>query len=225
MAALGDLVVERNKDNGEQGLSEGPKKDSAKLLMAMARREFRRPVTDEEIAGYVAMTHQALADGQPLPRRYPRRLSGDALLAPFPLSIRKTPAGSTIMRSPPADYLLTGSTPDAALSALADAGKLHDPQTIRTEADRLLARDNGRTFIKTLRTVARSRLDRLHRARPEALPELRRDRASARCSTRHAFLTNMLAKNQSVSRLIDADYTYLNSRLARFYRINSIDAY
>ena len=31
--------------------------------MAMARRAFRRPVTDEEIAGYVAMTHQALTVG------------------------------------------------------------------------------------------------------------------------------------------------------------------
>jgi hypothetical protein len=37
------------------------------------------------------------------------------------------------------------------------------------------------------------------------------------------YLETMLKENLSVARLIDADFTYLNSRLARFYGIDGVD--
>lgn len=222
---FGDLVVKRNKDNGERKvLSEGPKKDSAKLLMAMARRAFRRPVTDEEIAGYVAITHQALADGQPFTAAL--RVGYRALLcSPRFLYLSENP-GRLDHHAVAArlSYLLAGSTPDAALSALADAGKLHDPQTIRAEADRLLARDGGRTFVKDF-SAQWLDLDLIDFTEPDQklYPSFDAIVQHSMLNETHAFLTNMLAKNQSVSRLIDADYTYLNSRLARFYRIDGVE--
>lgn len=222
---FGDLVVKRNKDNGERKvLSDGPKKDSAKLLMAMARRAFRRPVTDEEIAGYVAMTHQALADGQTFTAAL--RVGYRALLcSPRFLYLSESP-GRLDHHAVAArlSYLLTGSTPDAALSALADAGKLHDPQTIRTEADRLLARDNSRTFVKDF-SAQWLDLDLIDFTEPDQklYPNFDAIVQHSMLNETHTFLTNMLAKNQSVSRLIDADYTYLNSRLARFYRIDGVE--
>ena len=222
---FGDLIVKRNKDNGERKvLSEGPKKDSAKLLKAMARRAFRRPVTDEEIAGYVAMTHGALAEGQSFTAAL--RVGYRALLcSPRFLYLSESP-GRLDHHAVAArlSYLLTGSTPDAALSALADAGKLHDPATIRAEADRLLARDDGRTFVKDF-SAQWLDLDLIDFTEPDQklYPNFDAIVQHSMLNETHTFLTNMLAKNQSVSRLIDAKYTYLNSRLARFYGIKGVE--
>ncbi|MBA4019790.1 MAG: hypothetical protein C0483_21705 [Pirellula sp.] len=222
---FGDLVVKRNKDTGERKvLSEGPKKDSAKLLKEMARRAFRRPVTDEEIAGYVAMTHGALAEGQTFTAAL--RVGYRALLcSPRFLYLSENP-GRLDHHAVAArlSYLLTGSTPDAALSALADAGKLHDHATIRAEADRLLARDNGQTFVKDF-SAQWLDLDLIDFTEPDQklYPGFDAIVQHSMLNETHTFLTNMLAKNQSVSRLINADYTYLNSRLARFYGIKGVE--
>lgn len=228
---FGDLTLKSNKSSkGSKSaaertvVSEGPKKDSAKLLKAMARRAFRRPVTDEEIAGYVAMTHQALAEGQTFAAAL--RVGYRALLcSPRFLYLSENP-GSLDDHAVAArlSYLLTGSTPDAALSALADAGKLHDPKTIRAETDRLLARDGGRMFVKDF-SAQWLDLDLIDFTEPDQklYPNFDAIVQNSMLNETHTFLTNMLAKNQSVSRLVDAKYTYLNSRLARFYGIGGVE--
>lgn len=228
---FGDLPLKSTKSSkGSKSAAErtvvsaGPKKDSAKLLKAMARRAFRRPVTDEEIAGYVAMTHQALDDGQAFQAAL--RVGYRALLcSPRFLYLSENPGPlDDYAIAARLSYLLTGSTPDAALSALADAGKLRDPQTIRAEADRLLARDGGRTFVQDFAAQWLD-LDLIDFTEPDQklYPNFDAIVQHSMLNETHAFLTNMLAKNQSVARLIDADYTYLNSRLARFYGIDGVE--
>ncbi len=228
---FGDLPLKSTKSSkGSKSAAErtvvsaGPKKDSAKLLKAMTRRAFRRPVTDEEIAGYVAMTHQALDDGQAFQAAL--RVGYRALLcSPRFLYLSENPGPlDDYAIAARLSYLLTGSTPDAALSALADAGKLRDPQTIRAEADRLLARDGGRTFVQDFAAQWLD-LDLIDFTEPDQklYPNFDAIVQHSMLNETHAFLTNMLAKNQSVARLIDADYTYLNSRLARFYGIDGVE--
>ncbi len=228
---FGDLPLKSTKSSkGSKSAAErtvvsaGPKKDSAKLLKAMARRAFRRPVTDEEIAGYVAMTHKALDDGQAFQAAL--RVGYRALLcSPRFLYLSENPGPlDDYAIAARLSHLLTGSTPDAALSALADAGKLRDPQTIRAEADRLLARDGGRTFVQDFAAQWLD-LDLIDFTEPDQklYPNFDAIVQHSMLNETHTFLTNMLAKNQSVARLIDADYTYLNSRLARFYGIDGVE--
>ena len=202
--------------------SNAPRQDARRLMVAFARRAFRQPVASEDIAPYI---HQVLAmidTEEDLTKAL--RMGYRALLcSPRFLYFSETPgrlddhAVATRL-----SYLLTGSTPDARLSELADAGKLLNQATLRKETDRLL-KQHGRRFVEDFAAEWLD-LDQIDFTVPDRklFPQFDAIVQQAMLDETHAFLEDMLQANGSVTRLIDADDTFLNSRLARFYGIGDV---
>jgi hypothetical protein len=119
--------------------------------------------------------------------------------------------------------MLLGSMPDARLFSLAESGKLRDPNVLRSEVERLTAGQLGRRFIEDL---ASQWLDLVDIDFTE--PDRKRFRdfdsvvQNSMLAETHALLTEMLHEDLGVERLIDSDYSYLNSRLARYYGIDGV---
>jgi hypothetical protein len=120
-------------------------------------------------------------------------------------------------------YFLTGSTPDAELTKLADAGQLHGAETLRQQTDRLLAGAGGERFMSDFAAEWLD-LDQIDFTEPDRklFPDFDAIVQHSMLAETKAFLAELLRENHSVARLMDADYTYLNSRLARFYDIEGV---
>lgn len=222
---FGNLKVEiDSRGKSTMVNTQHPREDAVRLLETFARRAFRRPVSREELSGFVAMTSAALEDGQDFTAAL--RVGYRAILcSPRFLYLTESP-GKLDDHAIAArlSYLLTGSTPDAQLTQLADAGKLHEPAAIRAEVERLLADKGGRKFIEDFAAEWLD-LDQIDFTEPDGklYPDFDSIVQQSMLNETHTYLETMLRDNLSVSQLIDSDFTFLNSRLARFYNIDGVD--
>jgi hypothetical protein len=221
---FGDLMLEPDlKGDGLQAVTTDPASDAKRLLAAFACRAFRRPVFDEQLAGYVAMVNKALAEGQyfsaALRVGYRAILCSSRFLyfTEKPGQLDDHAIGARL------SYFLTGSTPDAELTQLADSGRLHEPTVIREQVERLLAGKSGRRFLEDFAAEWLD-LDQIDFTEPDRKlhPTFDPIVQNTMLAETHAFLETMLRDNLSVSHLIDSDVTFLNSRLARYYDIDGV---
>ncbi|MFI4877166.1 MAG: DUF1592 domain-containing protein [Blastopirellula sp. JB062] len=223
---FGDLKTKpsKNKRPDYELVSSSPREDATRLMRAFAQRAFRRPVEAAEIAPYVASVQNALAEGDSLVAAL--RMGYRALLCSprFLYFTEETGPLDDYAIATRLSYLLTGSTPDETLLQLAAAGKLRDKQTLQAETNRLLASDAGRQFIHDFAAEWLD-LDQINFTTPDRklYPKFDPIVQQAMLDETEIFLHAMLQENLSVTRLIDADFTFLNSRLARYYEIEGVE--
>jgi hypothetical protein len=204
--------------------SVSPREDAVRLLERFARRAFRRPVTKEQLAGCAEFALTALDEGKDLAEAL--RLGYRAILcSPRFLYLTETPGAlDDYAIAARLSYLLTGSIPDARLTELADAGRLRDAATLRSETDRLLAGRGGLRFLEDFAAQWLD-LDQIDFTQPDTklFPDFDAIVQNSMLDETHTYLETMLRENASVARLMDSDFTFLNSRLARFYGIGGVE--
>jgi len=119
-------------------------------------------------------------------------------------------------------FFLTGQGPDAALLDLAEAGTLHEPATLRQQAERLLALPSARTALADF-------YDELLRLRE--LPTVPKNaalfpafdaelRASMRQETLEVIRDLAFTADTDFRALFDGDTTFVDARLAGFYGLD-----
>lgn len=221
---FGDLKIKWSTGQGRpQLVSDSAVEDAERLVMEFARRAFRRPVTRPQLQGYLKMVRTALSDGADL---------GSALRVGYRAILCSPRFLYFNERSGPLDshaiaarlsYFLTGSTPDRRLTELADRGELRDPAVLKSETDRLLAAAGSRRFVEDFAAQWLD-LDQIDFTEPDRRLYPRFDPIVqySMLHETHAYLDDMLRNDLSVTRLIDSNETYLNSRLARFYDIPGV---
>ncbi len=198
--------------------------DITRLLQRFASRAFRRPVTDDELAPFIQMSLQVLADsGSPLAAL--RAGYRAVLCSPRFLYYHEAPGGlDSYGIASRLSYLFWNSMPDEELSQLASDSRLRDPQVIRAQVDRMLADPRGRHFVEDfaaewldLRLIDFTEPDR------KLFPDFDVIVQQSMLDETHAFLADLFENDRSVSRLIDSPVTFLNSRLGRYYDIDGVD--
>ena len=207
-----------------QLVSASPQDDAVRLLTRFASRAFRRPVTPQDIASYSEMVRAALNEGQDFTAAL--RVGYRAVLcSPRFLYLTESP-GKLDDHAIAArlSYLLTGSTPDERLSQLANDRRLHEPETLHGEVERLLSGSGGRKFLQDFAAEWLD-LDQIEFTEPDRklYPDFDAIVQNAMLDETHTYLETMLRDNLSVAQLIDSDFTFLNSRLARFYDIDGVE--
>ncbi len=192
------------------------------FVSRFGRRAFRRPLTATETARYEAL---ALGGGD---RLKAARLTLRAMLT-SPSFLYRTELGD---RQPDGTYKLTpwetasalsyalwGSLPDDELFAAAEKGELRTSEGLEKQARRLLssprAKDQLGTFaVQWLGSEGISSVDKQASLYPEATPELR---ASLLEETRRFFTHVVFDGSHKYEELVTADYTFVDSNLARHY--------
>jgi hypothetical protein len=200
------------------------------ILTNLAGRAFRRPVTDEDVAPLLAIyeASRALGDFEAGVR--------DALSAILvsPHFIYRVEDGLFEGESQPvSDYelasrlsfFLWSSLPDDELLALAAEGRLRDPEALEQQVGRMLADERAKALVEdfTAQWLNLAKLD-------EITPDGRLFNYASRSldprpmfkEELNLFLDSVLRSDQSVVRLLDADYTYLNERLAMHYGVEDV---
>ena len=121
-------------------------------------------------------------------------------------------------------YFLWSTMPDDALFALARQGALHDPKVLEQQARRMLKDPRAHALTETfgeqwlqLRSLETRQPD------PKAFPDYDKALRKAMYDEAAMFFENVVREDRSVLEFIDADYTFLNDRLARHYGIAGVD--
>lgn len=117
-------------------------------------------------------------------------------------------------------YFLWSSIPDEELIALAGAGQLSDPDVLDQQVDRMLASPKANALVENFAAqwLGLRTLDGLYPASPDYDNTLRE---SMKRETSMLF-ESILRENRSIIDLIDADYTFVDERLAQHYDIPHI---
>jgi hypothetical protein len=117
-------------------------------------------------------------------------------------------------------FFLWSSIPDEELIAVAAAGKLGKPAELEKQVRRMLADPRSRALVDNFGGQW-LRLRELRNAQPldNGFDDVLREAFEQ--ETRLLF-SDIVQEDLSIARLLDADYTYLNERLARHYGISGV---
>lgn len=209
----------RKKLFGGTGLEALKAENLDKLVHRFATKAFRRPVTDEQSTPYRQIAAKSLQEGDSVL---------EALRAAY-RAILCSPRFLTFIESPgPLDdhaiatrlsYALWCSMPDQELLELANQKKLHEPETLSAQVERLLSHAKAKRFIASF-TDQWLKLNQIDFTTPDT--RLFRDfdpvvQESMLQETR-AYITELLRRDLSITHLVDSDFAFLNGRLARHYK-------
>ncbi|OAI49990.1 hypothetical protein AYO44_06045 [Planctomycetaceae bacterium SCGC AG-212-F19] len=198
------------------------------VLTKFVRRAYRRPVTNEEIGRLVAGFLKARPDKESFEEAIKVPLiavlcSPDFLFLAEPRE-QKTPQPLTDHElAARLSYFLWSSMPDDELFRLAEAGRLRDGKVIDEQMARMLRDPRSRELVKNF-TGQWLGLRQLGRVVPDRklFPLYDGHLQESMAGETEAFFGELLDHDHSVLKLLDADFTLLNERLARFYDIPGV---
>ena len=204
---------------------------ATQILSSIARRAFRRPVTDGEVDSLLRFFDEGRAAGSfeaGIQFGLERILvDPDFLLRVYrdPIDLdRTTYALSDLELASRLSFFLWSSIPDEPLLQLAEDGRLSDPGVLERQVRRMLADPRATAAIVedfaaqwlNLRRVGEVVVD------PVRYPHYDESLLNAFEEEVVRFVASTLTEDRSVRDLLDADYTFVNERLARHYGIPGI---
>jgi cytochrome c553 len=198
-------------------------RDAERLLRTFLRKAFRRPATDAEIADYSAKVKTRLDAGTAFEDAM-RAVYREALTSPEFLFLRE-PTGKLTDHALAArlSYFLWSSMPDDELNALADAGKLSQPEVLRTQTHRMIEDKRSSRFIENflgqwlnLRDIGATAPDK--KLYPEFMPWLQ----ESMLMEARAYFGELLHHDRPITQLVQSDFAFINEPLARLYGIDGV---
>ena len=197
--------------------------DAERLLASFLPKAFRRPVDPQLVQAYVAKVDERLQAGDcfELAMRWAYRA---ALCSPdFLYHIEPAGRLDDHALASRLSYFLWNSMPDDGLIKLADTGKLHNPEVLRSEVDRLLKDPKSQRFIEDflgqwlkLRQIASTDPDR--KLYPEFNPYLQ----DSMVGETRAYFRELIDKDLGAKHLVKSDFAMLNEKLATHYGIPGV---
>jgi hypothetical protein len=201
------------------------------ILTSLGRRAFRRPVTDADIKPLLAFYESGRREGD-FDRGIEKALRAMLVSPSFLFRIERDPAGA----APGASYRITdyelasrisfflwSSIPDDQLLDLAAQGKLRDPEVLQQQVRRMMDDPRSEALVNNfagqwlyLRNLEVAKPD------PDVFPEFDESLRDAFKKETTLFFQNILREDHCVLELLDADYTFLNQRLAEHYGIPNV---
>jgi len=200
------------------------------IVRNLARRAFRRPVTDEDVESLMALYEAGRANGG-FESGVRDALSG-ILVSPFFLYRAETGepvAGAVTLNdlelASRLSFFLWSSLPDEELLGLAVEGRLHEPDVLAVQVHRMLADARAATLATdfAFQWMGVAKLEQIvpdRGAFPHASGLL--DPREMLKEELRLFVDHVLRSNSSVVDLLTADYTFLNERLAMHYGVESV---
>ncbi len=201
------------------------------ILRDIGSLAYRRQLSDDDLADLMAF-YRAGAAGRGFETGI--RAALEAILASphFVFRIEEMPAGvgdggayriRDIDLASRLSFFLWASVPDRELVDLAVADELSQPEVLEAQVSRMLADPRSEALATRFagQWLRLQDLDNIHpdvREYPDFDEQLR---AAMRRET-EMFFENLLREDRSVLELVDADYTFVNERLAKHYGIADV---
>ncbi len=224
------ILVRTPKNDGEW-------RDAAReILERFASKAYRRPARSEEIGRMLGLVEMAHKDGEPFERAIQLAVTAILVNPNFLYRVELDRRwGLETEKQPPVrplndfelasrlSYFLWSSMPDDELFDLARQKKLQDDPVLEAQARRMLKDPKARALVEnfagqwlTLRNLKTANPD------PERFPGFDDALRSAMQTETELCFEAILREDRSVLEFLDADYTFLNERLAKHYGIKDV---
>jgi mono/diheme cytochrome c family protein len=201
------------------------------ILSKLARRAYRRPVTEADMAPLLRFYDEARKNGG---FEAGVEMALRAMLASpkFVFRIERDPAGTTSGRiytlsnlelASRLSFFLWSSIPDEELLRVAESGGLRDANTLNRQVQRMLADPKSQALVTNF-AGQWLHIRNLRSATPDKNDFPNFDRTLLQAFERELdlFVGSIIREKRSALDLLTADYTFVNERLARHYGIPHI---
>ena len=201
------------------------------ILSTLAHRAFRRPASDLEISellGFYKQGQQETGFETGIGLAIERILAGPEFL----FRVESTPANiaegqihrvSELDMATRLSFFLWSSIPDDELLSVAEAGKLSDPTILEQQVRRMLADPRSSALVDNF-AAQWFNLRNLNAVLPDGglFPYFDENLRLAFGEETRQFFTHILREDRPLLELLNADYTFVNDRLARHYNIPGV---
>ncbi len=203
-----------------------------KILASFAHRAFRRPVTDAELAPYLKLVADAQKQGSTYEDSVSVGLTALLVSPDFLFRIERDEPGavpdaprqlSAHSLASRLSYFIWSSMPDDELLRDADNGSLRKSGVLEAQVHRMLKDPKSKALVDNF-AGQWLELRRLESVVPDRVKFPQFDeylRMSMRGET-ETFISKLITEDRPILDLIDAKYTYLNEKLAKFYGIPGV---
>ena len=201
------------------------------ILSALARRAYRRPVTNDDLEPLLGF-YRAGREDRDFDGGIERALEALLSMPEFLLRIERQPAGagpgdvyrlSDLEMATRLSFFLWRSIPDDELIELAAAGRLGDPQVLETQVARMLADQRATRFMNDfVGQWLQVRNINEHVPDSELYGTFNDTLRRAMVEETQLFFESQVREDRPVPELLTADYTYLNEQLARHYGVDEV---
>jgi hypothetical protein len=202
------------------------------IVSTLARHAFRRPVTDQDtemLMGFYQMGRNAGGDFDHGIEMALRRILVDP---EFYFRKEAEPASvkpgqnyriSDLALASRLSFFLWSSIPDDELIGLAAQNKLHEPAVLEREVKRMLADPKADSLVDNFAGQWLG-LRALQTQVPVTaeFPDFDDNLRSAMAKELELFVGSIIHEDRPITDLIDANYTFVNERLARHYDIPNV---
>ncbi|MCC6418926.1 MAG: DUF1592 domain-containing protein [Gemmataceae bacterium] len=204
------------------------------ILQHFARRAYRRPVTEDEVNRLARFVTLAVSNGDSTERGVQLAVQAVLVSPHFLFRVERTPRiKGGVTAFPLAEhelatrlsYFLWSSMPDGELFALADRGELRKGDTLEKQTRRMLRDPKARALtenfagqwlqIRNLKTKAIVPDAGTFRTFDEKL-------RLAMIRETELFFEAIVKEDRSVLDFLDADFTFVNERLAKHYGLPDV---
>ena len=201
------------------------------IVSTLARRAFRRPVNDADVNDLLAFYKQGRADGN-FEDGIQAAIQRVLVDPEFLFRVERDPPGtapntayrlSDLELASRLSFFLWSSIPDDALLAAAEKGELAKPELLDAQVKRMLADPRAEALVSNfagqwlfLRNVLQVWPN------PDVYPDFDANLRDAFKQESELFFQSIVKEDRSVLNLLEADYTFVNERLARHYQIPNV---
>ncbi len=201
------------------------------ILATLARRAYRRPVTDAEVGTLLDFYNKGSLDGgfdAGIELALERLLVSPSFLfraefEPVASSSSTSYHISDVELASRLSFFLWSSIPDDELLDVAAKNQLHDPAVLERETRRMLSDPKSEAFTTNFAGQWLS-LRRLRDIVPDPylFPDYGDSRALAFEKESELFFDSVVRENRPAAELLTANYTFVNERLAEHYGIPNV---
>ncbi len=201
------------------------------IVSTLLRRAYRRSITEEDLERPMAFYRTAYAENG-FEAGIELALSSILVSPRFLFRIERDPQGvkpKTVYAISDGElasrmaFFLWSSIPDDELLAVADRGDLRKPEVLKRQVMRMLADSRSNSLVTNFANQWLY-LRNLDSRTPDArlFPDFDDNLRQAFRQETEMFFESMMREDLSVTKLLKADYTFLNERLAKHYGIPNV---
>ena len=201
------------------------------IIAALARRAYRRPVTDSDVNPLLTVYQDGRRDGD-FNTGIERALEALLSMPGFLLRVERQPADvapgqvyalTDLELASRLSFFLWRSIPDDELLDVAAEGRLTDPAILSQQVRRLLDDRRATRFMNDF-IGQWLQIRNIHAQAPDGALFAGFNDTLRKAMVRETelFFESQVREDRPVTKLLRADYTYLNEQLARHYGVEGI---
>jgi hypothetical protein len=206
-------------------------REAAREIVArFATRAFRRPVKAAEVERFLKLYDKSANSGDRFELRIRLALSGVLVSPHFLFRVELDPPGAKAGAVYPINefelasrlsYFFWSSMPDGELFALAAKGNLR--KNLDAQVKRLLKDPKSAAFVQNFagQWLTIRKLDTIN-PDPKVFPQFDKELREAMRRETELFFDAILREDHSILDFLDADFTFVNERLAKHYGIAGV---